>query len=117
MANQRVINIRHQGDTAETLATARPHFDDGAAVRIDCGGWTADYFDFVVATRRNDDEPLLELIRHLEVRRAMKRGYKRRIIRMCSHYATQLGRDYPAVYRRFRLLHNEKVEPGSAWDT
>ena len=108
--------VAYKGDVAATLEEAQPLWASGAKVTIQLDGYTLDYFDFVMATRRNDDEPLLAMICYYEARKAQERSYAGALRQMTTRVMAKTGRCRLSVVNRFRLLRLGRVEPGSPWD-
>jgi len=109
------MHIEYHGNVAQTMAEAGPAWARGDEVVVGTDIGRLDYFDFVVATRRNDDEPILEMIKLFETRREMKKPYTRMLYNYSRKYAAFLNLKTTDVQRRFRQLRNEIVEPGTPW--
>lgn len=111
-----MVQFKYHEDIASLLETVAPQWRQGQAVEIEIGSRVVDYFDVVISTRRNDDEPILEMLEFFKTRTGMKKSYATRLFAMSRRYAAKTGLDAEDIKRRFKLLRNEVREPGSAWD-
>jgi len=107
--------IRHKGNPQETLSKGLPLWARGDKVTIDADGHLLDYFDFLLVTRRHDDEAILAMIAMFETRRELKKDYTKKILRLVRRLEAATNRGRLNIRQRFRKLRLGIVEPFSEW--
>lgn len=85
--------VEYKGDVAATIEEARPLWRDGKPVLIVVEGRLYTFWDFVVATRRADDDPIREIVGMYIHLRDKKRAYSTRVMRLIKQYSEQVGMD------------------------
>jgi hypothetical protein len=81
------------GDVCAIYDEFGPAWREGRDVIVVCGAVQYSYFDFVIATRLNDEEPASEIARFILSHRALRKTYVTPSFRLVRHYAKAIGRD------------------------
>lgn len=94
--------FEYAGDPVRVYKLAGPAWRRGENVLIRDGQSLIPYFDFVIMSRRSDDEPIVEIARFIITRRAMRRAYRAYSLRMIAACAKKLGIGRRHVVREVR---------------
>ena len=88
----------------------------GANVYVSYAGIEYTFWEYLIATRLNDDEPLQVLIEYLRRRRGLRKSYAKVVTLSIIEYAKAIKKRTESVRLRFHRLLYKQVTPGTEWE-